>query len=142
MTGLQSTRVHVRHHGLDDCGVCALATALEITWEEARDAIFDDGLPHKKFATTTRDVVRGAHLRGYRSIFGKAKGVKIGKTWGDIPLDTDQIAIVNVHYADTRMGHWVVWDGEFVWDCNFPGPLSPVDYGYAPLKFIVLEEEI
>jgi hypothetical protein len=138
----QANRVNVRHHGLDDCGVCALATALVIPWGQAKDAIFDDGLPHKKYATSTRDLIRGAHLLGYASIFGKAKGVRIGKTWTDIPLSAGQVAITAVHYENTRMGHWVVWDGLCVWDSNFDGPRRADAYDYIPLRFIVLEEDI
>ena len=132
---------HIRHHGLDDCGVCALATALNVTWERARDAMFDDGLKHLSYATSGHDIQRGAFHLGWKSVYLRMRPLREDKTWRDIPLKPGQIAIVKVQYADARAAHWVVFDQGIVWDSNFDTPWHAPDYPYKPLSFLIFEPE-
>lgn len=137
MLSIVSSRQH------NDCGVCAVACATGVSWDEADQSIFGAVKPRNR-AATGRKLIRGLPL-GWKALSHRMKGVCFNnyRGWPDVPaLLPHQRAIIKVHYEDSRYGHWIVWDGSHVYDSNHRVPELPTQYPYRPLGYIILEEEL
>lgn len=126
----------VKSQASDDCGVCALSCLTGRDWVDVAEVVWP-GVPPKKYGTSARDMVRGAYWLDWRTDQFSAKKMKY-KRWDQVILDAGfKRAIVCVQYENADKAHFVVYDGRYVYDSNFDGPVTPDGYPYVPLSYIV-----
>lgn len=136
----------------NSCGSCALACLTGLRWIDAKAEIVlgrakrkPDGDPKKRHAnpTTGLDLISAAPALGWTATT-RCKGLPINESdWATVAhWAGSNPAIVKVHYEDSRMSHWVVWDETgYIYDSNFDSRMDPDEYPYKPLSVIVFKED-
>ena len=132
----------------NDCGVVAVACGTGRPWHHAWAAI-QSGRAARKLgyhaahdhdhSTTGRDLIDAAYRLGYRATTGaKAKptrmenGYDMGEKLRVAPPGSWMAW--KVQYADVRCSHWVVFDGQYVYDGRIIGVGQ---YTLQPLSYIL-----
>lgn len=129
----------VRHRNLEDCSVCAVATACNISWETSLERM-SRHKNHIVFRSYTRDMVEAVNKdKTFCTDFTRLKTLR-SRLWSDIPIPLDGCALVKVRYPSQKANwHTVVWDGYFVYESNAEIPLRPEWYGLQPLAYLIVK---
>lgn len=118
----------VRSREQNDCGVCAVANALGISWPSAALRLFNIHFSAKRyFGTTTRRVAAAMRMTDFKLIRVKA--------WHDIP-DKSIVKVIPSACEGTGSWHWVVWRDGMVWDGMRSLPLTPDRYNHRLVSYL------
>lgn len=111
----------------DDCGVCALANALLLSWREAASKIFPDGHAHKaRFNTKTKQIV---------AALGGKHALQRVKDWHDIPSGS-VVKVIPSHCEGTGNWHWVAWRDGKVWCSYMRRAFKPEHYEMRLVSYL------
>ena len=112
----------------NDCGVCAVANALEVSWTYAADIVFNENWSNKlRFNTKTRQIANALNIQDHKLIRVKE--------WHDIP-DHSIVKVINSAQGGTGNWHWVVWRDGLVWDSNHSVPIAPHRYNHRLVSYL------
>lgn len=118
----------IRSKRQNDCGVCALANALSISWAQAAFELFGDKWNNKRTFNTKTARVADALWEP------AAKLIRV-KDWYDIP-DRSIVKVIPSACEGTGNWHWVVWRDGLVWDGLHAVPLRPERYNHRLVSYI------
>lgn len=106
----------IRTQKENDCGVCAVANALNVSWWTAAFYIFGDRADNKlRFNSKTRQIAEALWLEEFTLIRVKR--------WEDIP-DRSIVKVKPPECEGTGDWHWVVWRDGMIWDSSLRAPVK------------------
>lgn len=113
-----------------DCGICAVATILHISWREAARLVYPNGIEPKIISegTDVRQVVAALnqHTKNAVDIPRIRDLPGIGDRWQYLP---NQLLLLYVRFGlKLNSHHWVVFDGKYIYDSNFNQKLTVLQY--------------
>lgn len=97
----------VKQRYKDDCGVACLAMLMDVTYEEALNALFLRGA--EKHYTKTKEIICGVNHLGGSTEKGRLTPCK---KWDQVPDNS----LVKIRWKGVRDWHWVVWRKGKVYD--------------------------
>lgn len=113
-----------------DCGVCAVATLLQISYGEAIKLVYPNGWDALLVAEGTSTLVVAAalnqHVKDAVEIPRMRELPIHGDRWQHLP---HRILLLYVTFGHKQNSHhWVVYDGKHVYDSNFDQKLTVKEY--------------
>lgn len=123
--------------GLNDCGVCALANALGISWKDSKNLIWPKGRRGQNYYTTTKQLIEALRKYGIK--------IKQNKLESNHEREWPQtISIVKVRPRGCKKHnwHWVTCDGTYVYDNHYNKPKLIERYELNPMGYINIGENI
>ena len=120
---------HKRTQRENDCGVCAVATALRVSWSEAARFIFGPAWANKlRFNTKTRQIAAVLFPHG-------GGGLVRASSWAEIP--NNAICKVILPWQEGTGGwHWVVYRNRHVLCSNKARRIPPERYEGRLVSYI------
>lgn len=113
----------------NDCGVCAVANALAVSWFSAAVRIFGLRADNKlRFNTKTKQIAQALWLDEFTLIRVKR--------WQDIP-DRSVVKVIPHECEGTGNWRWVVWRDGKIWDSCLRAPVKDTSkYGCRLVSYL------
>lgn len=114
----------IKTQKLNDCGVCALANKMAISWNGAAFRLFGGLFSFRRaYNTKTRDLCQMLFP------FNIEAGLIRVKAWADVP-DGSIVKVIPPQCEGTGNWHWVVWKNGKIWDSCHQRPVNPKRTSY------------
>lgn len=112
-----------------DCGVCAVANALNISWWAAASRIFSPEAASNKlrFSTKTRQIALALDIRNHKLIRVKS--------WAEVP-EGSVVKVMPPVCEGTGDWHWVAYRRGRVWCSCADRPVAPKNYLWRLVSYI------
>jgi len=111
----------IKNTKLHDCGVCAVANLLDISWRAAAHRIWGNAHYNRlRFNTRTKQVATAIDIT-------KPKLIRV-KSWHDIPPERAIVKVIPPECEGGYDWHWVVWRDGKVWDSCLTRASKPEHY--------------
>ncbi len=123
--------MHITQVKLHDCGVCALANVLGVSYEDSFNTLFPVVGRKYKFGTKTKQLIAAAEQLGFNPPQRKLKQVY---QWAYVPTNS----IVKV-CPRKYSWHWVAYIDGIVYDSECDVPLTRDNLTFAPFAYITLK---
>lgn len=124
----------------NDCGVCALANALDVTWQDAKELIWPKGRKGKNYYTTTKNLIEAINRSnadiGSSPLCQTRLMPNTKRAW---PKQGMYIVKVRPRGCKPHNWHWVACDGKKVYDNQYSKPIPIEEYRLKPYGYIEIE---